>query len=231
MRYNSYSSLFGYTGKLLRVNLTDEKIAVEEISHEILRKFMGGVGYAAKLLYDELSPGIDPLGPENKIIFSTGPLTGTKAPGSGFHELCFKSPLTGIWGESRSGGEWGGTLRKAGYDFLVIEGQAKEPKYIVIHDSKVEIMPAAELKGKTTSEKTKMVKEDMKDESLEVVTIGPGGENLVRFANVMCNSRAAGRCGAGAVMGSKKLLAIAVKGTGNIPIANPDEFKIAVKEG
>ena len=120
MRYNSYSSLFGYTGKLLRVNLTDEKIAVEEISHEILRKFMGGVGYGAKLLYDELSPGIDPLGPENKIIFSTGPLTGTKAPGSGFHELCFKSPLTGIWGESKSGGEWGGTLIKAGYDFLVI---------------------------------------------------------------------------------------------------------------
>lgn len=231
MRYNSYSSLFGYTGKLLRVNLTDEKIAVEEISHEILRKFMGGVGYGAKLLYDELSPGIDPLGPENKIIFSTGPLTGTKAPGSGFHELCFKSPLTGIWGESRSGGEWGGTLRKAGYDFLVIEGQAKEPKYIVIRDSKVEIMPAAELKGKTTSEKTKIVKEDMKDESFEVVTIGPGGESLVRFANVMCNSRAAGRCGAGAVMGSKNLLAIAVKGTGNIPIANPDEFKIAVKEG
>ncbi|MGD9289033.1 MAG: aldehyde ferredoxin oxidoreductase N-terminal domain-containing protein, partial [Desulfobacterales bacterium] len=105
MRYNSYSGLFGYAGKLLRVNLTDEKIVVEEISHEILRKFMGGVGYGAKLLYDELSPGIDPLGPENKIIFSTGPLTGTKAPGSGFHELCFKSPLTGIWGESRSGGE------------------------------------------------------------------------------------------------------------------------------
>ena len=147
MRYSSYSSLSGYTGKLLRIDLSKDKISVEEIGHEILRKFLGGVGYGAKLLYDELSAGIDPLGPENKVVFTTGPLTGTGAPGSGFHELCFKSPLTGIWAETRSGGEWGGALRKAGYDFLVFEGKAKEPKYIVIRDSKVEIMPAGKLKG------------------------------------------------------------------------------------
>jgi len=231
MRFNRYIHLFGYTGKLLRIDLSKEKVSVEEINHELLRKFMGGVGYGAKLLYDELPAGIDPLGPENKVIFTTGPLTGTGAPGSGFYELCFKSPLTGVWGESRSGGEWGGTLRKAGYDFLVIEGKAKEPKYVVIRDSKVEIMPAEKLKGKTTSEKSKIVKEDLKDEDFEVVTIGPGGENLVRFANVMLGGRAAGRCGGGAVMGSKNLLAIAVKGTGNIPIANPNEFSAACKEG
>ena len=231
MRFNSYVHLFGYTGKLLRVDLSNEKVSVEEINHELLRKFMGGVGYGAKLLYDELPAGIDPLGPENKIIFTTGPLTGTGAPGSGFHEICFKSPLTGVWGETRSGGEWGGTLRKAGYDFLVIEGKAKTPKYLVIRDSKVEIMPAEKLTGKTTSEKSKIVREDLKDEDFEVVAIGQGGENLVRFANVMCGGRAAGRCGAGAVMGSKNLLAIAVKGSGNISIANPDEFSAECKAG
>ncbi len=148
MRFNRYVHLFGYTGKLLRIDLSKEKVSIEEINHELLRKFMGGVGYGAKLLYDELPVGIDPLGPENKVIFTTGPLTGTGAPGSGFHELCFKSPLTGVWGESRSGGEWGGALRKAGYDFLMIEGKAKEPKYIVIRDSKVEIMPAEKRKEK-----------------------------------------------------------------------------------
>ncbi len=231
MRLNKYVRLYGYTGRLLRIDLSTEKVKVEDIDHELLRKFMGGVGYGAKLLYDELSPGIEPLGPENKIIFTTGPLTGTGAPGSGFHEICFKSPLTGIWGESRSGGEWGGALRKAGYDFLVIEGKANEPKYIAINDSKVKILSAEKLKGKTTSEKSKVVREDLKDENFEVVTIGLGGENLVRYANVMCGGRAAGRCGAGAVMGSKNLLAIAVKGTGTIPIANQDEFSQIRKEG
>jgi len=231
MRFNRYVNLFGYTGKLLRIDLSKEKYNVEEIDHELLRKYIGGVGYGAKLLYDELPAGIDPLSPENKIIFTTGPLTGTGAPGSGFHEICFKSPLTGVWGETRSGGEWGSALRRAGYDFLVIEGKAQEPKYIAIQDNKVEIIPAGRLKSKTTSEKTRIVRENLKVKDIEVVTIGPGGENLVRFANVMCGARAAGRCGAGTVMGSKNLLAIAVKGTGSIPIANPDEFAEACKEG
>ena len=231
MSLNSYVRLSGYTGKLLRIDLSGDKVSVEEINHELLRKFMGGVGYGAKLLYDELPAGIDPLDSGNKVIFTTGPLTGTGAPGSGFHELCFKSPLTGIWAETRSGGEWGGTLRRAGFDFLVIEGKAKEPKYIVIRDSKVEIMSAEKLKGKTTSEKSIIIREDLKDEDFEIVAIGPAGENLVRFANVMCGGRAAGRCGGGAVMGSKNLLVIAVKGTGKIPIANPKEFSAACKEG
>ena len=231
MRFNRYVDLYGYAGRLLRIDLSKEKASVEDIDHELLRKFMGGVGYAAKLLYDELSAGADPLGAENKIIFATGPLTGTGAPGSGFYEVCFKSPLTGVWGESRSGGEWGGALRRAGYDFLVIEGKASKPKYIAISDSKVEILPAENLKGKTTSEKSKIVLEYLKDKEFEVVTIGPGGENLVRYANVMCGGRAAGRCGGGAVMGSKNLLAVAVKGTGTISIANPDEFSQARKKG
>ncbi|MCK4790037.1 MAG: aldehyde ferredoxin oxidoreductase family protein [Desulfobacteraceae bacterium] len=226
----SFDVCYGYTGKLLRIDLSKEEVSVEEIKPEILRKFIGGVGYGAKLLYDELPAGIDPLSPENKIAFVTGPLTGTGAPGSGSVEACFKSPLTGIWAEARSGGEWGGALRKAGYDFLVIEGKAKEPKYIVIDDGKVEIRPAVKLQGKTTSEKGKLVKEELSSDKFEIVTIGPAGENLVRFANIMAGECAFGRCGGGAVMGSKNLLAVAVKGSGQIPIANPPEFSSACKE-
>ena len=223
--------MYGYAGKLLRINLTEGKVTTEEIAPEILRKFLGGVGYGAKLLYDEMPAGIDPLGSENELVFTTGPLTGTRAPGSGFAEVCFKSPLTGIWGESKCGGEWGGSLRKAGYDFLVIEGKAKEPKYIVIYDSKVEIRPAEKLKGKTTSQKDKFIKKELKDKNFETAVIGSAGENLVRFANIMVGGRAFGRCGAGAVMGSKKLLAIAVRGTGKIPVANPEEFSLVCKKG
>jgi len=230
MNLTGHTQLYGYAGKLLRIDLSEGKVSFEETKPEILRRFLGGVGYGVKLLYDEIAAGIDPLSPESKVVFTTGPLTGTGAPGSGFAEVCFKSPLTGIWGESRSGGEWGGVLRRAGYDFLVIEGKAKEPKYLVIHDSKVEIRPAGKLKGKTTSQKDKLIKEELKDEKFEIAVIGTAGEKLVRFANVMIGGRAFGRCGAGAVMGSKNLLAIAVKGTGKIPVANPDEFSLACKE-
>ena len=225
------AEVYGYAGKLLRVDLTGEKVAIEQISPELLREFVGGVGYGVKVLYDEIPPGTDPLGSENKVVFATGPLTGTGAPGSGFAEVCFKSPLTGIWGESKCGGEWGGVLRRAGYDFMVIEGRANEPKYIVIDDSEVEIRPAAKLRGRTTSQKDKLVKEELKDEKYEAAVVGPAGENLVNFANIMVGGRAFGRCGAGAVLGSKNLLAIAARGTGKIRVANPDEFSLACKEG
>ncbi len=231
MNSTGHAQLYGYAGKLLRIDLSEEKVSFEEIKPEILRRFLGGVGYGVKLLYDETPAGIDPLSPESKAVFVTGPLTGTGAPGSGFAEVCFKSPLTGIWGESKCGGEWGGALRKAGYDSLLIQGKAKEPKYIVIHDSKVEIRPAGKLKGKTTSQKDKLIKEELRDEKFETAVIGTAGENLVRFACIMVGGRAFGRCGAGTVMGSKNLLAVAVKGTGKIPVANPGEFSLACKEG
>jgi len=229
MGSEKYAELYGYTGRLLRVDLSGGKVSVEEIKPEILRKFIGGVGYGAVLLYDEIPVGIDPLGPENKLVFTTGPLTGTGAPGSGFAEVCCKSPLTGIWGESKCGGEWGSALRKAGYDFLVIEGKAKEPKYIVIDDGKAEIRPADKVKGETTSQKSKSIKAELKDEKFECAAIGPAAEELVRFATIMIEGRAFGRCGAGAVMGSKNLLAIAVRGTGEIPVAKPDKFLSATK--
>ncbi len=222
--------LYGYAGRLLRVDIGSGKATREKLAPEVMRKFGGGVGYAAKLLYDELKPKIGPLGPSNKVVFATGPLTGTTAPSAGSIQVCFKSPLTGIWAESRSGGEWGHALKKAGYDFLVIEGKAKEPALIVITDDKVELRSAGKLAGKTSSRKDKLIKEELNDSSFETAVIGPSGEKLVRFASVMFGERAAGRCGGGAVMGAKNLLGVAVKGTGKIPIAHPDEFQNAVKE-
>jgi len=223
--------LYGYAGKLLRINLSEGKVSVEKTVPEVLRNFLGGVGYGAKLFYDEVPPHIDALGSENKLIFTTGPLTGTKSPGSGFAGLCCKSPLAGAWCESKCGGKWGSALRRAGFDFLVIEGKAKEPKYILIDDGKVEIRHADKLKGETTSQKDKLIKEELKDTAFENAVIGLAGEELVRFANIMVGGRAFGRCGVGAVMGSKNLLAIAVRGTGEIPVADPDRFLAAAKAG
>jgi len=219
----------GYAGKQLRIFLDTKQVRSEDLDFGVMRKYLGGVGYGAKLLYGEMEKGINPLGPNNKIIFATGPLTGTKAPGSGSVEICFKSPLTNAWAESRCGGEWGGQLKKAGYDYLIIEGKSLEPILIRIEDGNIEMIPATDLKGKKSSEKIKLVKERLGKES-EVATIGPAGENLVRFSAIMIGERAAGRCGAGAVMGAKNLLAIAVRGTGEVKVANPEGFLEAVKK-
>lgn len=231
MRMGRDSHLYGYAGQLLRINLSRGTHHVEVPEKQTLRMFLGGVGYAASFLYSELAPGINPLSPDNKILFTTGPLTGTTAPGSGFAEVCFKSPLTGVWAESKCGGEWGGALRKAGYDFLVLEGKAKDRVYIAIDNDKIEIKPAEHLAGKTTSEKTSLIRGELTGEDYEVLVTGPAGEKLVRFANIMLGGRAFGRCGAGAVMGSKNLAGIAVRGTGLIPVAEPDAFLLASKAG
>ncbi|MBC8499634.1 MAG: aldehyde ferredoxin oxidoreductase family protein [Candidatus Atribacteria bacterium] len=219
----------GYAGKLLRVFLDEKKTKEEELNFDDLRKYIGGVGYGAQLLYDELKEGTDPLGPDNKIVFTTSPLTMNAIPGGGSIELCFKSPLTNGWGESRCGGDFGPEVRKAGYDFIIIEGKADQPVYLVIHDGKVSIKSADHLKGKTVTKKIEEIKKDLSDSDFKVMSIGPGGENLVKYATVMFGGRAAGRCGAGAVMGSKNLLAIAVKGANKITPAKPEEFKKAVR--
>ena len=223
-------TLNAYMGKLVRINLSGGIVSIENMKPEILREFGGGVGVAAKLLYDERSPHINPLGNDNKIVFATGPLTGTTAPGAGSIQVCFKSPLTGIWAESRSGGEFGHMLKRAGFDLIVIEGKAKEPVYIVITDDNVEFKPAVTLLGRTSSKKEKLIKEALNDPSYECAVIGTAGEKLVRFASVMFGERAAGRCGGGSVMGAKNLLGIAVKGSGKIPIAHRREFDNTVKE-
>jgi len=221
---SAQKELYGYTGKLLRIDLSSGTSRAEELDPEKLRAYIGGIGIGVSLLYNELSPGIDPLGPENKMVFATGPFTGTRAPGSGFVAVCFKSPLTGIWGECRCGSDFGRELRRSGYDSMVLEGKAKDPSYIAIDDGKVDIKPAEGLRGKTTSEKEKSIKNELGDEKYVVATIGPSAEKLVRYANIMIGSRAAGRCGAGTVMASKNLLGLAVKGSGEIPVAKPEEF-------
>jgi len=230
MESTIHTQLHGYMGKLLRVDLTKEKFSFEEIKPEVLRKFIGGVGYGAKLLYDELPAGIDPLSPENKIIFATGPLTSYQVPGGGSIEICFKSPLTQGWGEARSGGDFGPDMKKAGYDFLIIEGKSINPVYLFIDDNEIEFKDARPLVGKTVSEKIRMVREELNEKDISVACIGIAGENLVNIASVMFGGRAAGRSGAGAVMGSKNLIAIAVKGSNKVEPVHPEKYKTTLKE-
>lgn len=219
----------GYMGKQLRINLTKKEIKVESLNLNILRKYIGGVGYGAKLLYDELEAKIEPLSIKNKLVFATSPLTANNIPGGGSIMICFKSPATNGWGESKCGGNFGPDLRKAGYDFLIIEGKSEEPIYILIEEDNVELKPAKHLKGKMVSDKIKIIQDEALNPKLSVMVIGPAGENLVKYSSIMYGGRAAGRTGAGAVMGSKNLLGIAVKGTKKAVSANPDTAKKTIR--
>jgi len=223
-------SLYGYFGKQLRISLDNKKCKFEKIDAQTLKDYLGGVGYSAKILYEELDKGIDPLSPDNKIIFATGPLTSYRVPGGGSIEVCIKSSLTMAWGEARCGGNFGPDMKKAGYDFLIIEDKATEPVYLLIDNNRIEFKDASHLLGKTVSEKTRIMREELNDSDISIMCIGIAGENLVNIATVMFGGRAAGRCGAGAVMGSKNLIAIAVKGSGKIEPENPDDYNIALKE-
>lgn len=219
-----------HASKQLRISLNDYSFKFEKIDLKVLTDYLGGVGYGSKVLYEELNAGIDPLSPENKIIFATGPLTSYQVPGGGSIEICFKSPLTNAWGESRCGGNFGPELKKAGYDYLVFEGKATKPVYLFINDDEVEFKNASHLLGKMVSEKIRMIREELKDDDISVMCIGIAGEKLVNIATIMCEARAAGRCGAGAVMGSKNLIAVAVKGSGKVEAIKPDAFNVALKE-
>jgi len=219
-----------YVGKQLRIFLDDKSHKVEKINTQVLKDYLGGVGYSAKILYEELEKGINPLAPQNKLIFSTGPLSSYRVPGGGSVEVCFKSPLTKAWGEARCGGNFGPDMKKAGYDFLIIEDKATEPVYLLIDDNNLEFKSAAHLLGKIVSEKIRIIHEEINDKNISVMCIGIAGENLVKYATVMFEGRAAGRCGAGAVMGSKNLIAIAVKGSNKIEPEKPDDYNIALKE-
>jgi aldehyde:ferredoxin oxidoreductase len=220
----------GYAGKQLRVKLGDGGMEIEDIREDWAQDYLGGAGYAAKLLYEELSPGVDPLGTENKLVLSTGPLTMNKVPGGGSLSVCFKSPLTEGWGEARVGSDFGPEIRRAGFDHIIIEGRSETPVFLVIEDGKAELRAGGSLSGKTVSEKKRILVEEVGLSGYQVLTIGPGGENLVRFATVMIDDRAAGRGGGGAVLGSKNLLAIAVKGSTQVPEADPAGFKTAIRE-
>ncbi|NLO25945.1 MAG: aldehyde ferredoxin oxidoreductase family protein [Clostridiales bacterium] len=216
--------MFGWTGNLLRVNLTDKTIKKEALCPKDAELYLGARGLATKIIMDEVDPKVDPLSEENKLIFMTGPLTGTFASSGGRYEVVAKAPLTGTIGASNSGGHFGPELKYAGYDGIIFEGRAEKPLYLWIEDDKAELRDASHLWGKNVFETTDMVLEETAEDA-RVACIGPGGEKKVLFAGVINDkNRAAGRSGLGAVMGSKNLKAVAVKGSKSIKVADPEGF-------
>ncbi|HEY5555746.1 aldehyde ferredoxin oxidoreductase family protein [Acetobacterium sp.] len=221
--------MFGYMGKILRINLTTGVISKEDLDFELAKKFIGGRGLGTKIFSDEVDPKVDPFAPENKIIIINGPLSGTATPTGGRYMVVTKSPLTGCIASSNSGGEWGAYLKYAGYDAIIVEGKASLPVYINIEEDKVEILPALDIWGKLVSETSTALK--AKHPDAKVMTIGPAGEKLSQMACIMNeDDRTAGRSGVGGVMGSKNLKAITVKGNKKPEIARPDGLKTVTKE-
>ena len=213
----------GYNGRILRVNLSSGKLTTEEYPDSFYRQYFGGEGLIAYFLVKELPAGVEPLGPENKLIFAAGPITGVPAGGCGRHSVGAKSLLTGGFGEADSGGYWGAELKMAGFDAVIVEGRAEKPVYISIKDGESSLKDAGHLWGMQALECQIAIREELADPNIKVAQIGPAGENLVRFACVMNDlDAAAGRTGMGAVMGSKNLKAIACRGTLRLPLADPE---------
>ena len=222
----------GYMGRLLVVDLTSGELKEEPLDDNLAHDFVGGAGYAARYLYDELGPDTDPLGPENTLMFMTGPLVGTRAPSCGRHEVCALSPLTGIWGESNSGGFWGAELKFSGYDGIVVRGRSSKPVWLsVIEGHPPALHDASDLWGLDTYETQQRLRDELGDDKLRVASIGPAGENQVLYAAIMNDhGRAAGRTGMGAVMGSKNLKAIALRGRQRVPLAETETFSQTAKQ-
>ncbi len=221
---------YGFNGKVLRVNLSSGEVGVEEPDELFYRTYMGGTGMIAHYLLKELEPGIDALGPENKLIFATGPVTGAPLAGAGRNSVGGKSPLSGGFGDSQAGGFFGAELKHAGYDAIIVEGKAKTPVYLQIIDGKVEIKDASHLWGKTTAETQDAIKAESGERAMRFAAIGPAGEKMVRYACVINDiSHAAGRTGMGAVMGSKNLKAVAVRGRGGPEFADKDKVRELAK--
>ncbi|NVM53778.1 MAG: aldehyde ferredoxin oxidoreductase family protein [Candidatus Helarchaeota archaeon] len=223
--------MFGLNGKIARINLTTKKGSIENLKEDIIKKYLGGLGIALRIFYDEVPPEVQPLDPENKLIFMIGPLT-SLVTSSTRHVIIGKSPLSGILGESYSGGYWSYELRKTGLDGIVIEGKAAEPVYIWIDNGQIEIKEAREIWELDTVDTQTKLKEILGDDKIRTACIGQAGINLVKYACIMNERNAAGRCGLGAVMGSKNLKAIAIRGKHNIKelVANKEEFKELAQE-
>jgi aldehyde:ferredoxin oxidoreductase len=217
--------MFGWNGKLLRVNVEKFKAVAQEYDAGMAKKFLGGRGFAAKILWDELKPGVDPLSPENKLVFAAGPLTGLTLPSSGKLVVAAKSPLTGSYGDGNIGTHAAVQMRKAGYDAVVIEGKASKPIVLLVQDETADFLDAKDLWGLSSFETEKRLRE-LYGTSAGILCIGQGGENLVKFANIVCQEgRAGGRPGMGAVMGSKNLKAVVFVGSGEVQVAYPKEMK------
>lgn len=222
--------MFGYNGKVLRINLSDKTFKLEVLDIDKAKKYLGARGLGVKTLFDEVDPKIDPLSPDNKFIVATGPLTGTPVPTSGRFMVITKSPLTGTIAIANSGGKWGAELKAAGYDMLIVEGKSDTPVYVNIVDDKVEFKDASNVWGKLVLETTTMLQNET-DSKAKVLCIGPAGEKLSPMAAIMNDvDRAAGRGGVGAVMGSKNLKAIVVKGSGKVQLFDEEAVKKVASE-
>ena len=217
--------MFGYCNKVLRINLTDESYKIEDLPKEYIRDYIGGRGFNMKRLYDEVPPNIDPLGENNKIIIGVGPLSGTLFPGSARVNFSAKSPQTNGLGDSNAGGFFGAELKFAGFDQVIIEGKSKNMIYAFIHNGAVSFHSAKVIAGKDVFDTQRMILEELGDRRVQVACVGPAAENGVKYSGIFCNLvRAAARTGMGAVLASKNVKAIAVRGDLDLKAANPDEF-------
>jgi aldehyde:ferredoxin oxidoreductase len=225
------AKLGGYAGQHLHVNMTKETCKPVPLDKEFALMYLGGQGFSSRIMYDRVGPKTDPLGPENVLIWATGPFTGTLWPQASRYVVAAKSPLTGIFGEAHSAGHWGPELKFAGFDTIIVTGRAKKPLYLFIDNGSAQLIDAHDLWGRNTAETEEMIKELQGDRNIRVSCIGPAGENLVRFAAVINDyDRAAARSGIGAVAGSKQLKAVAVRGGQDIRIAKPNRYLEVIEE-
>ena len=217
--------MYSYSGRILHIDLSTKETSVQTVSEEFLKKYLGGVGLASKLLYDNIKPGVEPLSPENVLVFAASAFGGTIVPVGTKHGIASKSPLTGFLGDSLASSYWSQTIKRAGYDGIVIKGKSEDSTYLFIDDDDVHFKNAKYLSGMGSFETEEAIREEIGDQNVRVCTIGLGGENLVRFACISNDrGRQAGRTGQGAVMGSKNLKAIALRGSHPISVANPEEL-------
>ncbi len=223
--------MFGYMGKVLRINLSKKSFKIENLPKEYINSYIGGRGFNMKRLYDEVPPNTDPLSKENKLIIGVGPLTGTLFPGSGRVNFSAKSPQTNSLGDSNAGGFFATEVKFAGYDQIIIEGKSADKIYLFIKDDKVYFKSAEKVLGKDIFETQKIILKELKDDRVQVASIGPAAENGVKFAGIFCNLvRAAARTGMGAVLASKNVKAIALRGTLDLKAKNPTKFMKIIKD-
>jgi aldehyde:ferredoxin oxidoreductase len=222
----------GYMGQILRVNLTTRKISKQQLKPEYAAKYIGGLGTGGRILYDEVPPWVGAIDPQNLLIFSTGPATGTGVPTAGRHTVVTKSPLTGYFGHASGGGYWGAELKFSGYDMIIFTGRANEPLLLYVNRGEANLLNAEQYWGMTARESDRAIRSDLGDKEIKAATIGQAGENMVRYASIMNDEaeRAAGRGGVGAVMGFMKLKAVAVKGDQKPSVKEPEILREIYKE-
>jgi len=222
----------GYRGKILRIDLSNQRTEIQQLDENLIKDYMGGSGIGTNFLYEETNEQTDTLSPESCLIFMTGPLTDTGVPGTGRHQVIFKSPLTGIFAQSSVGGSWGINLKRSGFDGIIIKGKADKPLYIWIHEGEIEFRGAKHLWGKDTYETAKILIKET-GEKASTAIIGPAGEKKIKISCIVHegnHARVAGRCGGGAVMGSKNLKAIVVYGTQKNLVNQPEKLKKYIKD-